>query len=128
MSKKYSETEKREAVAACVESGTFEGAAKATGIPSRTIQSWKKENPDWWSEVKAIVWDPFEKKMRDQMSQVVDLGAKCLLDRLKNGDIKINSEGEQYRVPLSDEDRMQAIRVLSTVHPLKVVDGMKSNE
>ena len=128
MSKKYSEAEKREAVAACVESGTFEGAAKATGIPSRTIQSWKKENPDWWSEVKASVWERFEKKMRDRMSQLLDISAKCLLDRLKNGDIEINSEGEEHRVSLSDEDRMQAIRVLSTVHPLEAVDGMKSNE
>ncbi len=128
MSKKYSEAEKREAVAAYVESGTFKGAAKATGIPWRTIQFWKKENPDWWSEVKASVWDLFEKKMQAQMSQVVDIGAKCLLDRLKNGDIKINSEGEEHRVPLSDEDRMQAIRVLSTVHPFKAVDGTKSRQ
>ena len=66
--------------------------------------------------------------MRDRMSKLLDISAKCLLDRLKNGDIEINSEGEEHRVSLSDEDRMQAIRVLSTVHPLKAVDGMKSNE
>ncbi len=128
MSKRYSEAEKREAVAAYVESGTFEGAAKATGIPSRTIQSWKEENRYWWDRVKASVWDLYEEKMRDRMSQILDISAKCLLDRFKNGDIEINSEGEEHRVPLSDEDRMQATRVLSTIYPLKVVDGMKSNE
>ena len=128
MSKKYTEAEKREAVAAYVESGTFKGAAKATGIPWRTIQFWKKENPDWWNRIKASARDLHEEKMRDRMSQLLDISAKCLLDRLKNGDIEINSEGEEHRVSLSDEDRMQAIRVLSTVHPLKAVDGMKSNE
>ncbi len=128
MAKTYTEAEKQAAVSAYVVSGTLEGAAETTGIPSRTIQSWKEENPDWWNRIKASVWDLYEEKMRDRMSQILDISAKCLLDRFKNGDIEINSEGEEHRVPLSDEDRMQATRVLSTIYPLKVVDGKKSNE
>ena len=128
MSKKYSEAEKREAVAAYVVSGTFKGAAKVTGTHWQTIQNWKMKNPAWWDKIVAEVWEQQEEKIRAGFSQIVQAGAKELLDRLKKGDIKIGANGKSYRVPLSDEDRMCAIRVLSTVYPLKAVDGLKSNE
>ena len=128
MSKRYSEAEKREAVAAYVVSGTFKGAAKVTGTHWQTIQSWKKKNPAWWDRIVAEVWEQQEEKIRVGFSQIVNAGAKGLLDRLKNGDIKIDANGKSYTVPLSDEDRMCTIRVLANVYPLKVVDGLKANK
>ena len=100
----YTEEEKRLAVAAYVVHGTLTGAAKQCGIPRQTIQSWKKDNPTWWEKIAAEVWEQEEEKIRSKYGQIVDLGTDALLDRIENGDTRVSSKGELYKVPVSGRD------------------------
>ncbi len=100
----YTEEEKRSAVAAYVVHGTFLGASKQCGIPYTTIQGWKKDKPAWWEKIAAEVWEQEEEKIRSKYGLIVDEGTDALLDRIRNGDTRVNNKGELYKVPVSGRD------------------------
>ena len=104
MAKTYTEAEKRGAVAAYVVCGTLKGAAKATGIPRRTIGGWKGNNPAWWDRIEAEIWDQEEDSLRAGIHAIVVEGLAQGLDRLKNGDERVTSKGEKIRVKMSGRD------------------------
>ncbi len=104
MTKRYTEEQKRAAIAAFVVCGTLEGASRATKIPRQTIQSWKKKNSTWWDRIEADVWDQEEDNLRAGIHAIVVEGLKQGLDRLKNGDERVTSKGERIRVKMSGKD------------------------
>ena len=105
----YTEEEKRLAVAAYVVCGTLKGAAKQCGIPRQTIQSWKKDKPTWWEKISAEVWEQEGEKIRSRYSKIVDLGTDAQIDRIVNGDTRVNTKGELFKVPVSLRDLTIAV-------------------
>ncbi len=105
----YTEEEKRLAVAAYVVHGTFLGASKQCGMPYTTIQGWKKDKPAWWEKIAAEVWEQEEEKIRSKYGRVVDLGTDAQIDRIENGDTRVNSKGKLYKVPVSLRDLTIAV-------------------
>ncbi len=103
MAKTYTEEQKRLAVAAYVATGTLAGAAKVCKIPRQTIQGWKKNNPTWWEKIASEVRELEEDKIRAKYGQIVDRATDALLDRIENGDTRVNSKGEKYKVPVGAE-------------------------
>ena len=104
MTKRYTEEQKRAAIAAFVVCGTLEGASRATKIPRQTIQTWKKKNSTWWDRIEADVWDQEEDSLRAGIHAIVVEGLQQGLDRLKNGDERVTSKGERIRVKMSGKD------------------------
>jgi hypothetical protein len=45
-----------------------------------------------------------EEKIRSRYGQIGDLGSNALIDRIVNGDTRVNTKGELYRVPVSGRD------------------------
>ena len=111
MGKSYSEMERRTAVAAYVIAGTYAGASKSTGIPYTTIQSWHDKNPSWWESVAAEVRDREEDRIQAGYRKAVDDGMAQIFDRIEHGDVKVNSRGERYRVPVSCRDLVVTVGV-----------------
>ncbi len=105
MARTYTEEQKRLAVAAYVATGTLAGAAKICKIPRQTIQGWRKTNPSWWERIASEVWASEEDKIRAKYSQIVDKATDALLDRIENGDTRVNAKGE-YKVPVAARDLM----------------------
>ena len=104
MAKTYTEAEKRGAIATYVVCGTLKGAAKATGIPRRTIGGWKGNNPAWWDRIEAEIWDQEEDNLRAGIHAIVVEGLQQGLDRLQNGDERVTTRGEKIRVKMSGRD------------------------
>ena len=102
--RRYTEEEKRSAVAAYVICGTIMGAARATGFPRETIQSWKDRNSNWWDEIEAEIWDTHEDSLRAGIHEIIVEGLKQGFDRVQNGDERVTTKGEKIRVLMSGKD------------------------
>ncbi len=105
----YTEEQKRLAVAAYVVHGTLTGASKQCGIPYQTIQRWKKDHPTWWEKISAEVWEEEGEKIRSKYGKIVDLGTDAQIDRIVNGDTRVNTKGELFKVPVSLRDLTIAV-------------------
>ena len=117
----YTEEEKRSAIAAYVVHGTLTGASKQSGIPYQTIQRWKKDHPTWWEKIAAEIWEQEGEKIRSRYGQIVDLGSIALIDRIENGDTRVNTKGELYGIPVSGKD--MTIMVGTFQDKLNVMQG-----
>ena len=105
----YTEEQKRLAIAAYVVHGTLTGASKQSGIPYQTIQRWKKDHPTWWEKISAEVWEQEGEKIRSRYGKIVDLGTDAQIDRIVNGDTRVNTKGELFKVPVSLRDLTIAV-------------------
>jgi len=103
----YTREEKAMAVASYVSKGTCLGAAKETGIPRSTIQSWQKT--DWWPEMEQKYLAAFDNKIKATQRQIIEKSNEVIIDRLENGDPVFVREKEGMvlkRKPVSAKDAM----------------------
>ena len=113
--KHHSNSEKEEAVAAWIASGTYSGAARVCGVNQVTIRSWHKNQPDWWDKVAVRVREENEERHRANLTKIMDKCSKEILDRLENGDEHINSKGEKHLIKVKAQ-------------PLAVILGITSEK
>ena len=101
---KWNEEQKREAVAIWLCNGNARLASEQTGIPKSTIQSWKRIQPEWFNKVAEEIWGAVEDRMKSRYNQINDLATAALIDRLKNGDTKVLSNGQKVMQPVAARD------------------------
>lgn len=77
-------------------------ACKLTGIPINTVNKWARE--DWYYEVINLIKDRMDYELDATMTAVVHKGAAEALDRLENGDVVLDRNGNQVRKPVSGKD------------------------
>lgn len=84
--------------------GSLKETAAILGIPLNTIYQWK-ERAGWWEDVTAELNEAENIKTSNKIKTVVDQALAVLEDRVKNGDIVLNSKtGEITRVPVKARD------------------------
>jgi len=107
---KYTLTEKQEVVTLFVIYGNNSKQISAsTGIPAPTIRGWKKTR--WFEEMYEETMQRHKKKMDGKATYVIDQAYEQLLDRVTNGDEKVNAKGETTRVKMSGKDLMYVIGI-----------------
>lgn len=113
--KHHSDSDKEEAVAAWIATGTYAGASRACGLNQATIRAWHKNQPDWWGKVATRVREENEERHRANLTKIMDKCSEEILDRLENGDEHINSKGETHLVKVKAQ-------------PLAVILGITSEK
>ncbi len=113
--KHHSNSEKEEAVAAWIASGTYSGAARVCGVNQVTIRFWHKNQPDWWDKVAVRVREENEERHRANLTKIMDKCSEEILDRLENGDEHINAKGEKHLIKVKAQ-------------PLAVILGITSEK
>jgi transposase-like protein len=86
-------------------------ASKKSGIPAPTIRAWTQTK--WWAEMVEETVGRHKKKMDGKLTHVMDQAIKQLLDRVQNGDEKVNAKGEPSRVKMSGKDLMYVLGMSS---------------
>ena len=101
---KYSYPEKLEAAIAYLMTGSSLGASAKCGINSRTIRDWTHQG--WWEDVLADAKAVLNDKLDGNYTRIIHKGIDTVLDRLENGEKKVNRYGDTVTVPVSAKDAM----------------------
>lgn len=104
------------AVVARLTYGSSVKAGEMTGIPHRTIRDWGKQA--WWPKVLYHVHKMYNDEIIADLTQTVVQASKQLKDRVVNGNLVYNSEGD----PVLDQDGNHKRRKLNA-HEL-AIDGI----
>ena len=100
--RKYTDEQKREAVALQAIYGNTKKVAQMTGINRKTIQYWKSQ--DWWPIIMAEVKPEVDAYIRDKTQHTISACFEGIADRVQNGDYKVGKDGELIRVPMTGRD------------------------
>jgi len=102
---KYTAGDKLRAALAYIVTASSGKAGALTGIPSKTILTWKSHAP-WWP--KAVEYALLAKKeeLDANLQEIQDLANHGVIDRIKDGDHKLRSNGDVVRLPISGKDLM----------------------
>jgi hypothetical protein len=98
---RYSDEDRRRAVAYFVVLGDCEKVSQAVGIPARTLRDWK--NSQWFSELVAEVRREKDAELDAQFNGAIHAAAEQLFDRINNGDFAIVG-GKLHRKPMAGRD------------------------
>jgi transposase-like protein len=98
---RYSDEQRREAVAHYVLLGNWRRVAEATGIPQRTLHDWSTQ--PWFGTLLAEVRAEKAVELDGVYTRIIDKATTELLDRLERGDPYIVG-GEVKRKPVSARD------------------------
>lgn len=77
-------------------------ACKLTGIPINTVNKWARE--EWYQDVIDLIKARLDYELDSTMTAVIHKGASEALDRLENGDVVLDRDGNQVRKPVSGKD------------------------
>ena len=84
--------------------GSLKETAAILGIPVNTIYQWK-ERAGWWDDVTNELNEADNIKTSNKIKSVVDQALNVLEDRMKNGDLVLDSKtGKVQRVPIKARD------------------------
>jgi hypothetical protein len=86
--------------------GTFAEAGRQTGLSSRTIQGWSKE--DWFEEMMQQAIRDTSSELRAVGMQIVRKATAAVLDRLENGDEISDKHGKLIRRKVAMKDALLA--------------------
>jgi transposase-like protein len=103
--RRYSNAEKRQAVACWLTSGSNRHVSRLTGISVPTLYQWR--NSVWWAEMEQEVKAALDKKMAAQMRGVAMKAYEELAERLENGDERALPNGDIIRVKVPAKDLNQ---------------------
>ena len=112
----YSPEQKIRLVAAYVNIGSLNKAAKQNNIPQQTAQHWKKQ--PWFNRVKQEVYKNCNDKIISGLSQITLKATQELQDRMEHGEYVYDKEG---KVMLDEEGEPRRKKL--TAHSL-AVDGI----
>ena len=120
MSKIYSEFDKETAIAGWVETETYSGASRASGIPAQTIRSWRYRLPTWWGETVDRLREINKGQREAKLIRIMNQCSDEILERLEKGDEKVNSKGEKYRVKVSARDTAVILGICTEKYSLSL--------
>ena len=90
---KYSDEDRRRAVAEYAIHGTYTKTEQFTGIPNQTLSGWGKE--DWWVEEVRKVREQNKEIIESKYEQIVLKGLDAQLQRLSDGDPYLTKEKDK---------------------------------
>ena len=99
---KYSDEDRRQAVAYYCVLGVMSKVSQATDIPTTTLAHWKNKS-DWWDGMVAEVRIEKEAEIQAQFSKIIEEACKSVLDSLENGDEVHTKDGIQ-RIKMKGRD------------------------
>ena len=100
--------------------GDFKEVFKITGIPEKTLRSWKEE--PWWYEIQKQVFVEQNEKLAARLSNTLNKTIDELNERLEHGDYTYNPKtGEVTRKPI--EAKVIASVFDSLAHQRRITRG-----
>ncbi len=81
---KYTDTDRRRAVAEYCATGNVSATSRAISIPRPTIHGWLKT--DWWEQEVSEVKQQITEQICAQSMQIATKSGEAILDRIENGD------------------------------------------
>ena len=98
----FSQADKRRAVAAFMVSGRDQDAADEIGASHTTIHRMRKK--EWWKELEKEIAAQLSRSHVAKLHSVIQEANDELLDRLRNGDTQVLSNGKVVRFPVKARD------------------------
>ncbi len=102
---RYSDEDRRTAVVHYCVLGNMQRVADATGVPRKTLVSWKQTA--WWDDLTAEVQQQTESEILAANENIIRAALGQALDRIEHGDYQLVRTGEDYearRVPMRGKD------------------------
>lgn len=97
---KYTPEERIRAAAYFVVLGSSLKTSRYTGIPAPTIRYWINRTK-WWGELVKHIRKQKQEELDALLTEIITKGSAELLDRVENGDVKVNqTTGDEYRVKM----------------------------
>ena len=81
---RYTDQDRREAVATHLVTGNVQATARLTGIPRQTLCGWRKT--EWWELLTSEARQETTEKIIAGYTEIVELALAETMDRLKHGD------------------------------------------
>lgn len=100
----YDDEKRREVVALYLTYGKPKRVSEISGVPYYIIKNWVKS--EWWDTVAQGIRASVESEVRAKLSAVTSFALDEALDRLEHGDVRLDRNGEQHRVPVNAKDSM----------------------
>lgn len=97
-----SNEDKGRAVAAYVATGSFGKAASITGVHENTLRHWSKQ--DWWDEECRRAKQADADELASTATAIAKRAFLELQDRLENGDVVLDKEGNPRNKPIGARD------------------------
>lgn len=131
---RYSALERYDALVAYATTGSLQEAVKLTKIPYQTLVKWRRE-ADWWKNALIEIRLELDDKLDGRLTRVANTALDHMMDRLENGDAKLDKNGEIVRVPVPFKDLAVAglgivldKRALGRGQPTSRVDHTNEND
>ena len=100
---KYSVEERLNAAMLYVCEKSLKEVHRKTGIPYMTLIDWKRLT-EWWAPVVQECRRRKQDELDSTMTHMIDNAINGILDRIANGDVKLDKMGNQIRVPMSGKE------------------------
>jgi hypothetical protein len=123
----YTNEDRRNAVATYMAHGSLTRTAELCSVPVSTLKDWMRS--DWWDAVAVEIRPHVANEVRGKLQAAIHKGLDCALDRLDNGDVVLDKNGDQVRVPVKLRDvaittgimidRLQASMAQPTISAVK---------
>lgn len=82
---KYTDKQRRDAVAQYCALGNISAVSKVLKIPRRTLSGWTQQS--WWDEQVGEVQQQITEEIKSRAMRIASKAGEETLDRLKNGDV-----------------------------------------
>ena len=101
--KRWSDTQKIEAVTTWLMLGNLRATSRVLEIPEVTLLSWKKS--EWWQEVVREITTQENLTLSNKLKKIVDKSLDIVTDRMENGDFIYDQKtGKLVRKPMLGKD------------------------
>ncbi len=99
---KYSDQDRRKAIACYVIHGNIARCSKLLNIPQTTLKYWRKT--EWWLASIDEIRHEKQDEVDAGISKVIDMSIDSITDRLRYGDEVLTSKGERLLKKVSARD------------------------
>lgn len=102
ITRSYTEGDKFKVLTTYTVLGSLVDTAEETGVSLETIKGWKKQA--WWPRMLAQIKGEENANLAARYRKVVQKTIDKLIERVDNGDIIIDKDGEERLVPIRGRD------------------------
>jgi len=127
---KYTDKQRRDAVAQYCALGNISAVSKVLKIPRRTLSGWTQQS--WWDEQVGEVQQQITEEIKSRAMRIASKAGEETLDRLENGDVtmvrnpdydntKRKSQRNPLYVPIRTPVKAKDLSVITGIHIDKAV-------
>lgn len=91
--------------------GSIKDAAEYAEVDPRTVSRWK-QTARWWDTELAKVRRAKTDQLDGKFDKMIEKTNEQLLDRIENGDFKLDKNGTQVRLPMGGRDLVMISAIL----------------